>query len=240
MDFFDEKDLNVWSADDVRVLCSIDAKYIQGMLTSIKYIVSEKGKIKDSPVDLSLLFHSIANASSQRYSFDQTDMLLATASEFCLIDYYKKGQSIEKLTLQDNSVLFLAIHNEADFALDAAVCLSSNQESILADPLIRPTLALFGHWEFAAVAILEIMLTKEKLVDTISNLMMYTTAKELLFKTELEYIDFIRKMCEIGLMSTSISKNGKAFVNINRESAGLFLLFSGRLDMARTIAELSK
>ena len=41
-------------------------------------------------------------------------------------------------------------------------------------------------------------------------------------------------------MSTTISKNGKAFVSINRESAGLFLLFSGRLDMARTIAELSK
>ena len=60
-------------------------------------------------------------------------------------------------------------------------------------------------------------------------------ARKLNLQTDLEFVDFIRKLCTVGLLDTTISKKGSATVSINEEAAGLFLVFSGNVDLAKTL-----
>tara|TARA_R110000803_G_scaffold37598_11_gene81095 strand:- start:16365 stop:17093 length:729 start_codon:yes stop_codon:yes gene_type:complete len=227
-----------WTKDDVIVLEAIDDYYAAGLIRFLGFLVGCEGTLSDSTFDLILVVHSIINPMNEYYSFDDAESLVAVASEFCLVDCEYENQVLSMVELQDNAVLFLAMHGEHNFALDAAVCLSVQASSIMSDRTVLPSLALFGEWEEIATIVLDALLTQGKLRDSIGWLM-EETSHTILCNSEIEFVGIVRKLCASGLLDVTIGVDDKALVGIEQKAAGLFLLFSGRTEMARTLADLS-
>jgi hypothetical protein len=238
--FEDDTDFPIptWTNDDVEVLDSIDDDLIFGISNLLKFIVHEQGVVHDQTLDLALVFHSIVNSGTETYSFDQAETVVSVASEFCLIDCVFENQVLSMVEVRDNAVLFFAIHDEFDYALEAAVCLSSRSDSLLSNISTRPSLSLFGSWEAFATVLLYSLLTEGKLSGSISLLMKKAKTHGLEIDSTLSFVDSIRKLSAAGLFSVNISKREKAVVSINKQPAGLFLLFCGETELARKLAEL--
>ncbi len=228
-----------WTKDDVAVLDAIDDYYVDGIIRFLGFLISSEGIVADSTLDLILVVQSVINSTEDHYSFDDAERLMAVASEFCLVDCVYENQVLSMVELQDNAVLFLAIHGEHNYALEAAVCLSANERSMLCDATVRPSLSLFGDWEEISAVLLNALLTQGKLCDSIGSLMDKTSKSGLWINSEVEFVDVVRKLCAVGLLNVTIGKNDKAVVAIEEKAAGLFLLFSGRTDMARKLADIS-
>jgi hypothetical protein len=228
-----------WTTDDVVVLEAIDNYYAAGMVRFLGFVIGSKGVLSDSTLDLILVVQSVINPMNEYYSFDDAERLVVLASEFCLVDCDYDNQVLSRVELQDNAVLFLAIQGEHNYALDAAVCLSSNEQSMMFNRTVLPSLALFGDWEEIASVVIEAILTQGKLSDSIGSLMQKTSDAGRWIQSEVEFVDVVRKLCTVGLLDVTIGKDYKAVVAIEQKAAGLFLLFSGRVDMARTLAGIS-
>lgn len=230
--------ISTWTTDDVVVLEAIDDYFIPGLIKFLGFVISSEGLISAS-IDLILVIQSVVNGSDERYSFDDAERIVTIASEFCLVDCVYDAQVLCMVELQDNSVLFLATQGEDNYALEAAVCLSVCEDSMLFDSAIRPSLSLFGHWEYIASSVLDALLTQKKLCDSIGSLMDKVVSTGLSVASEIEFVDVIRKLCAVGLLDVTMGDDDKALVGIEPKPAGLFLLFSGRTDMARTLADIS-
>ena len=227
-----------WTKDDVIVLEAIDSYYDAGLIRFLGFVIGSEGTVAESTLDLILVVQSVINPMNEYYSFDDAESLVALASEFCLVDCEYENQVLAMVELQDNAVLFLAMQGEHNYALDAAVCLSSQDSSIMSDRTVLPSLALFGEWEEIAAIVLDSLLTQGKLRDSIGSLMEDTSHANLC-NSEIEFVDIVRKLCAVGLLDVTIGTDGKAVVGIEQKAAGLFLLFSGRTEMARTLADIS-
>lgn len=198
-----------------------------------------EGFVEDDTLDLILVFHSVANWNDDGYSFDEAERIVAVASEFCLIDCVYDNQVLTLVELQDNAVLFLALNEEHESALEAAVCLAKNDRSLLSNTATRPSLALFGVWEETAAYILGSMLTRGVVSDSIGSLMDNTSIDGVTVYSEIEFVDILRKLSAVGLFTVSFKDDGRAMINIEPQPAGLFLLFSNRVEMAKRLASLS-
>lgn len=198
-----------------------------------------EGFVEDDTLDLILVFHSVANWNDDGYSFDEAERIVAVASEFCLIDCVYDNQVLTLVELQDNAVLFLALNEEHESALQAAVCLAKNDRSLLSNTATRPSLALFGVWEETAAYILGSMLTRGLVSDSIGSLMDNTSIDGVTVYSEIEFVDILRKLSAVGLFTVSFKDDGLAMINIEPQPAGLFLLFSNRVEMAKRLASLS-
>lgn len=242
MPIYDNSDFSfpvpTWTSEDVEVLFSLEPRFVEGALNLISYMVGERGYTQDVTIDLILVFHSIVNLTGGNYSFDDTEAIVALCSEFCMIDCVYENQVLSAVELLDNGVLFLGMHGDSTVAIDAAVCLSERRTSIFSHPATLPSLSLFGIWEEYAVTILDCLLTNKSLSASISFLMKTATAHGLDVSSDIEFIDVLRKLCSVGLFTVSISKSGSADVTIVRQPAGLFLLFSDRVEMARKLSLL--
>jgi hypothetical protein len=240
-----EEDSNLpiptWTRDEVVVLESIDDFYAAGIINMLQFLVAEEGAVLDETIDLTLVMHSVVNIHNDKYSFEQTDILLALASEFCLIDSVYDRQVLGGVELLDNAVLYLAIHGEADYALEAAVCLSSNSKSIMQVSAVMPSLSLFGHWEEFAAVIIDCMLTHRTTCSKMSILYSAIETLDVGVDSEVEFVDYIRKLCEVNLLSLEMPKSSddEASVQLNVQAAGLFLLFSNRVELAKNLANLT-
>ena len=228
-----EMPIPTWTMDDVEVLEAIDPQYASGLVELLRFLIAEEGVFADETLDLTVVIHSLVE---KQYTFDEVQNLVSVASEFCLIDCLYHKQNLEAMELADNAVLLLALQEEDDLALEAALVRSRSMDSLFASTKTRPSLGLFGHWEDLAAELLFCMLTRDTLSDTIGSTYKYMSAT---FKTDIEFVDFIRKMCEIGLVSTEIEGSGKANIKIDPVASGLFLLFSSRTDLAAKLAELA-
>jgi len=231
----DKFDLPVWSSDDVTSLLLIDFDATVGITNLLKFLIQNKGYVKDSTMDLMFVISSVVLFGQDNHVFKDAEKIVSLATEFCLIDTVKDNQTLEAIGLSDNSVLYLALQDETDAALEAAVCLSQKKGSVMQDSAIRPALSLYGSWEDRSISILDLILTKGKTRIRISELRDIVSASDLDFHTDLEYVDFIRKLCTVGLLDININKKGTAVVSINEQSAGLFLVFSGNVDLAKTL-----
>jgi len=231
----DNFDLPVWSSDDVTALLLIDFDAVVGISNLLKFLIQNKGYVKDSTMDLMLVLSSVVLFGQGSHVFKNADKVLSLATEFCLVDTVMDNKTLEAVGLSDNSVLFLALHDETDAALEAAVCLSSKKGSILQEPKIRPALSLFGDWEDRAADTLQLILTEGKTSIRITELRDIVFGSNLQLETDLEFVDFIRKLCTIGLLDMVINKKGDSIISINEEAAGLFLVFSGNVDLAKTL-----
>ncbi len=238
--FEEESDFPIptWTMDDVDVLEAIDHSFSTGIVELLRFLIAEEGLILDETLDLTLVVHSLVNRIEDQYTFEEAQSIVSVASEFCLIDCIYDKQILSLVELSDNAVLYLALQEEDDLALEASVCRSKDATSIFYKDKTRPVLSLFGHWEILATGLLFSILTKDKLSDTIGS-----TYKQMSsvfeFKSELDFVDFVRKMCEVGLISTEIQKSGKAIINIEVVSSGIFLLFSSKTELAAKLARLT-
>lgn len=228
-----------WTKDDVVVLEAIDDYYALGIVRFLGFLISNEGIVADSTLDLILVVQSIVNDSDEKYSFDDAERIVTLSSEFCLVDCVYENQVLAMIELQDNAVLFLAIQGEDHYALEAAVCLAQDEKSLLFDGAVRPSLSLFGDWENIGAVVLESMLTRRLLSDSIGSLMDHTSNTGLWITSEVEFVDVIRKLCAVGLLSVDIVDTGRAMVTVQEKAAGLFLLFSGRTELAKELADLS-
>lgn len=228
-----EMPIPTWTMDDVEVLEAVDTYYCSGLVELIRFLIAEQGVFMDETLDITIVVHSLMQ---KQYTFDEVENLISVASEFCLIDCLYQRQNLMAMELADNAVLFLALQEEDDSALEAALIRSRAKDSLFVSTDTRPSLGLFGHWEDLASELLFCMLTRGTLSDTIGSTYKYMSA---IFKTDIEFVDFIRKMCEIGLISTEIEESGKAKIKIEPVASGLFLLFSSRTDLAATLADLT-
>lgn len=240
-----EEDSNLpiptWTRDEVVILEAIDDFYAAGIINMLQFLVAEEGAVLDETIDLTLVMHSVVNIHNDKYSFEQTDILLALASEFCLIDSVYDRQVLGGVELLDNAVLYLAIHGEADYALEAAVCLSSNSKSIMQVSAVMPSLSLFGHWEEFAAVIIDCMLTRGTTCSKMSILYSAIETLDVGVDSEVDFVDYIRKLCAVNLLSLEMPKSSEdeASVQLNVQAAGLFLLFSNRVDLAKDLANLT-
>ncbi len=231
----DKFDLPVWTSDDVTSLLLIDYDATIGISNLLKFLIQNEGHVEDSTMDLMLVISSVVLFGQENHIFKDAEKVVSLAAEFCLVDTVSDNQTLEAIGLSDNSVLYLALHDETDAALEAAVCLSNKKGSIMQETLIRPALSLYGHWEENAISILNLILTKGQTRIRISELRDMVFGSELDLHTDLEFVDFVRKLCTIGLLDMTINKKGNAIVSINEEAAGLFLVFSGNVDLAKTL-----
>jgi len=230
------KSSETWSSDDINSLLVIDPDAIVGIKNLLFFIVDNHGVVRDKTMDLMLAINSVVQFGQDNYYFKDAEKVVSLASEFCLVDCRKDKQVLEAIGLADNSVLFLAIHGEEDWALEAALCLTGRRKSIMQDETIRPSLCLFGYWEKTSVSLLKTVLTTGGLSVKISELRQNAEEEGLVFESDLEFVDCLRSLCEVGLFSTRIDKSGVAHVDINEEAAGLFLVLCGHVDLAREIA----
>lgn len=241
--FEEDSDLPIptWTRDEVVVLESIDEFYSAGIINMLQFLVAEEGAVLDETIDLTLVMHSVVNAHNDKYSFDQTDILLALASEFCLIDSVHDRQVLAGIELLDNSVLYLAMHDEPDYALEAAVCLSQSSRSIMQVSAVLPSLSLFGHWEEFAAVIISSILTQRATCSRMSVLYSAIETLNVGVDSKVDFVDYIRKLCAVNLLSLEMPKSsqGEASVHLNTQAAGLFLLFSNRVELAKELASLS-
>lgn len=237
--FDSEPNIPKWTPDNMEVLDSLNSFYVPGIINLLKFLVHEKGTVVDATMDLSLVLHSIANMHNDDYSFNRSDTLVALASEFCLIDCIYEGKVLAGVEMLDNAVLFLGLHDEANYALEAAVCLSETASSLLAIPASLPSLSLFGHWEEFASTVLACLLTNASTSSKMSTLFKVIKHLDIGVNSEIEFVDHIRKLCAVNLLSLNISESSDAVVSINHQPAGLFLLFSNQEKLARRLAELS-
>lgn len=228
-----------WTTDDVTVLEAIDDSLSVGISRLLGFVIREQGLVDDATLDLILVFHSVISGTDEKYSFDDAERVVTVASEFCLIDCVYDNQVLSMVELRDNAVLYLALQDEHTLALEAAVCLSKNDRSLLSTSATRPSLALFGQWEDLAATILSVMLTNGQMSDSIGSLMNNVVKEGVYVQSEVEFVDLLRKLTAVGLFSVSISRKDRAVVSIESQAAGLFLLFSGRSDLARRLAEIS-
>jgi len=231
----DKFDLPVWTSDDVTSLLLIDYDATIGISNLLKFLVQNDGHVEDSTVDLMFVISSVVLFGQENHIFKDAEKIVSLAAEFCLVDTVSDNQTLEAIGLSDNSVLYLALHDETDAALEAAVCLSNKKGSIMQEASIRAALSLYGYWEENAISILNLILTKGRTRIRISELRDMVFGSELNLHTDLEFVDFVRKLCTIGLLNMTINKKGNAIVSINEEAAGLFLVFSGNVDLAKTL-----
>ena len=231
----DKFDLPVWTSDDVTSLLLIDYDATIGISNLLKFLIQNDGHVEDSTVDLMFVISSVVLFGQENHIFKDAEKIVSLAAEFCLVDTVSDNQTLEAIGLSDNSVLYLALHDETDAALEAAVCLSNKKGSIMQEASIRAALSLYGYWEENAISILNLILTKGRTRIRISELRDMVFGSELNLHTDLEFVDFVRKLCTIGLLNMTINKKGNAIVSINEEAAGLFLVFSGNVDLAKTL-----
>jgi len=222
----------------MEVLDSLNSFYVPGIINLLKFLVHEKGTVVDATMDLSLVLHSIANMHNDDYSFNRSDTLVALASEFCLIDCIYEGKVLAGVEMLDNAVLFLGLHDEANYALEAAVCLSETASSLLAIPASLPSLSLFGHWEEFAATILACLLTSARGYSKMSTLFKVVEQLDIGVTTEIDFVDHIRKLCAVNLLNLRLNDEGEAFVHINHQPAGLILILSNRSELATRLADL--
>jgi len=225
-----------WSSDDIDALLIIDPDAIVGIKNLLFFLIDNKGVAKDKSMDLMLVINSVVQFGQDNFYFKNAEKVVSLASEFCLVDCRKDQQVLEAIGLADNSVLFLAIHDEDDWALEAALCLVNRRGSIMQNEITRPSLCLFGYWERTAVSLLKTVLTTGGLSVNISELRKNAEQEKLVFESDLEFVDCLRNLCEVGLFSTRIDKSGVAHVDIVEEAAGLFLVLCGHVDLARELA----
>ena len=83
--------------------------------------------------------------------------------------------------------------------------------------------------------ILQLILTKGKTSIRITELRDIVFGSDLHLETDIEFVDFVRKLCAVGLLDMAINKKGDSIISINEEAAGLFLVFSGNVDLAKTL-----
>lgn len=228
-----------WTKDDVVVLEAINDYYALGLVRFLGFLISNEGLVADSTLDLILVVQSVVNDMDEKYSFDDAERIVTLASEFCLVDCVYENQVLAMIELQDNAVLFLAMQGEDHYALEAAVCLAQDEKSLMFDDSIRPSLSLFGDWEEIGAFVLESLLTRRLLSDSIGSLMDHTSSAGLWVTSEVEFVDVIRKLCAAGLLGVDIVDTGRAMVFVQEKAAGLFLLFSGRTELAKELADLS-
>jgi len=226
-----------WSSDDIDALLVIDPDAIVGIKNLLYFLVDNDGVVKDKNMDLMLAVNSVVQFGQDNYYFKNAEKIVSLASEFCLVDCRKDQQVLEAIGLSDNSVLFLAIHEEDDCALDAALCLRNRRGSIMQDETTLPCLSLFGYWESTAVSLLKTVLINGGLSAKISGLRKKAEQERLVFESDLEFVDCLRNLCEVGLFNTRIDKSGIAHVDIIEEAAGLFLVLCGHVDLARKLAD---
>jgi len=240
---FDDEDSDVpiptWTPDQIQSLESINPFYVPGIVNLLKFLVHEKGTLLDSVLDLTFVLHSVANMDNSDYTLSRTDGLVAIASEFCLIDCLYDGSVLAGIEMLDNAVLFLALNDQANFALEAAVCLKDKNSSIMQTSAVLPSLSLFGHWEEFASTVLACLLTNASTSSKMSTLFKVIKHLDIGVNSEIEFVDHIRKLCAVNLLSLNISESSDAVVSINHQPAGLFLLFSNQEKLARRLAELS-
>lgn len=227
-----------WTSADVDILSSVEPRFIDGMLNLLTFLVREKGYTQDATIDLILFFHSIVNITGSGYTFDDAEAIVALCSEFCMIDCVYENQVLCAVELSDNGVLFLGVYGDAGAALEAAICLSARRHSIFSHAPTRPSLSLFGWWEDYAVFLINCLLTKGTLSVSISFLMREAKKAGAPTVTDVQFVDILRKLCGVGLFDVSISGSSPATVRLLKQPAGLFLLFSERVEMARALSLL--
>lgn len=228
-----------WSSDDIKSLLTIDPDAVVGIKNLLFFLIDNEGVIKDSRMDLMLHINSVVQFGQDNFYFKNAEKVVSLASEYCLVDSRKDKQVLEAIGLADNSVLFLAIHGEEDAALDAAMCLSGRRGSLMQDETVRPSLSLFGYWENTAIDLIKSVLTKDSLSAKILELREIAEKEELFFTSDLEYVDCLRSLCEVGLFSTRIDIFGDAYIEIKEEAAGLFLVLCGQVELARKLANIT-
>ena len=178
------KSSETWSSDDINSLLVIDPDAIVGIKNLLFFIVDNHGVVRDKTMDLMLAINSVVQFGQDNYYFKDAEKVVSLASEFCLVDCRKDKQVLEAIGLADNSVLFLAIHGEEDWALEAALCLTGRRKSIMQDETIRPSLCLFGYWEKTSVSLLKTVLTTGGLSVKISELRQNAEEEGLVFESD--------------------------------------------------------
>lgn len=225
-----------WSADDITIFDSIDPFYIPGIIKLLQFVVMYDGVVVNDNIDLTMVFSSVINSPKEQYSFEQTDSIVAVACEFCLINTVHDKQILCGVEILDNSVIFLALVGEYEVALDAAICLSKHPASMLYKNYSLPSLALFGEWERIASTIIAAVLSQGSLFCSMTDL--FNILNKPLFGeiSKNTFVTYIKKLCDIHLLSLDNNLNGDFIVGINPTSAGLFLLFCDRVELAAKLA----
>ncbi len=226
----------LWTTKDVEVLESIEHFWSIGIVELLHFLINEDGSFERDKLDISIVLHSVINSLKDQYSFDQVGSLISVASEFCLVNCQYEKQNLTMIEISDNAILYLALQEEDDLALEGALIRSEDDMSIFRNPVTRSALSLFGYWEDLAAELLFCILTRCLLHDTIGSTFNYIST---IFTDKLEFVDFVRKMCDVGLISTEILETGEAKINIEIPAAGIFLLLSNRSELAVQLAHLS-
>ena len=245
MPVFDSSDdlpFPVWTKHDVDLLEAIDPDYCWGLTNIVEYLTRHNGILDSHNFDLILLMHAVVNSGVREdiYSMQGTEAIVSVASEFCLIDCLYDKQSLEALELQDNGVLYMAVHESSSSALDAAICLSDRESSVFRNRVVRPCLALFGAWEDFAGTILETLLTLGELSTKIGFLIEYLKAAELIPSDDMMAMGMLLKLSDVGLFDVHLDDDLDGVISTNVQAAGIFLLFSDREDLARRLAAMTE
>jgi len=221
------------------LLLDIEHKTAEGIYEVVKFLIRNEGVVTDATLDLLLVMHSIMNEGYFDYTFDEAESAISVASEFCIINYIKSQQTLEGMELADNSPALCLLLDDYTATLEASLCLSKVKTSPYHDEVMLPSLSLFGPWEDGATVLLKSMLTAGTLSVRIGKLRKDLSKLGLKFDTEVQYVDFIRKITATTLIETKISKRGDAKININVPQAGFFLVFSGNKDLAYRLSEIT-
>ena len=241
MAFFDQdspQQYQSWAPEDIRVLGEVSGTVVPGVLNLLRFVLASEGHVSDESLDLMLVLHSAINGKGNDYSFVGAESVVAVASEFCLIDCSYERQTLQSVEMQDNAVLFAALHGDYDTALEGAVLLSKDSHSLLSNQATLASLCLFGHWEYLTASMLAALLTRGLTCDSIGSLMKNVAGDGVYIHSDLEFVDTVRKLCAVGIFSIAIDTEGQANVCIERNPAGLFLLFTDRVEMAKSLASL--
>ena len=224
--------LDRFKATEVEAIAAFPKAHVDNSVNILKLLVACDGVILDTIQELDVAINSLCGDSDIALS------CIASMSEFALVDTLIVDKKLVGLELLDNSVFFLAIHNEHKVALDSALLLSVKDGSAFTNVLVRPTLSLYGLWEDIAIRFIELIIdTKSTIIEAKKlNLLVNRKSRNPLHVRE--FIAALEKLSAAGVFIARFSENSQTFLEINGEAAILFLVLCGRADLATKVAGL--
>lgn len=240
MDQFDfiSQSYNKNPHEESSLLLEIDQRNFEAIHQLIKFLNYNDGVVADSTLDLILVIHSVLNECGMNFSFDDTDSVVSLASEFCIINYIKDGQSLEGIELADNSPMLCLIADDYDSIIDSAIILSQRKSSFYSDKVTLAAMSLYGHWEEGALCLTRSVIKSGRLHAPVDTMRSSMESLGFLFESDLQYVDFINKLSDTHLIKKSVSKSGVGKITLNPSSAGMFLVLGGHSQEAHRLSDI--
>lgn len=205
----------------------------------LKFLVTSKGSVIDETIDLHLVLHSITSGQGYSFSVDEIESIISLSSELEIINYIKTGQNLTAIEIGEDAPVFTTAKGLDDLTLELCICLSSNRNSKFNNADTLASLSLFGKWEWESTILLDAVMHSNRTTASVQTTKARMSKMGLKFSDDLEYVDFLRKLHAVNLITIKTNRAGIGQIRINIPSAGLFLVMSNNIEAAKKLATIS-